>query len=317
VQYVRDLDERPEKGYSVAGFADNKWPGLAGFAERGYRPVVELDGVASLVSTRVIDEVVIGLPMKSHYAEVERIIEKCREQGIIVRLLSSLFGSGNGTSNRWNGEARVVTVSPKEGDWVGVVAKRAVDIVLSGILLGCAAPVLLITSFVIKWGSPGPAFFVQERVGLNKRRFRLYKLRTMSADAEVRQKDIEHLNEVDGAAFKVEDDPRITRVGRFLRRSSIDELPQLLNVLKGEMSLVGPRPLPLRDVERFEKDWQRRRFSVRPGLTCLWQINGRSSLSFEEWMKLDLEYIDKWSMGLDLKILAKTIPAVVKGSGAV
>jgi lipopolysaccharide/colanic/teichoic acid biosynthesis glycosyltransferase len=159
-------------------------------------------------------------------------------------------------------------------------------------------------------------FFIQERVGLNKRTFRLYKFRTMVADAEERQAEIEHLNEARGPVFKIRNDPRLTPVGKFLRKTSIDELPQLFNVLKGDMSLVGPRPLPVRDYQGFDQDWQRRRFSVRPGITCLWQINGRSSIPFEKWMELDLQYIDQWSLWMDFKILAKTIPVVLKGTGA-
>jgi len=205
------------------------------------------------------------------------------------------------------------TVSP-EG-WP-VVIKRVVDILVSGAMSLLLLPVFLLTALAIKLTSPGPVFFVQNRLGLNKRHFGIYKFRTMVVDAEKRMKEIEHLNEVSGPVFKIKNDPRITPIGKFLRKTSIDELPQLFNVLKGDMSLVGPRPLPLRDYEGFSEDWQRRRFSVRPGVTCLWQIGGRSDVSFEQWMELDLLYIDKWSLLLDFKILLKTIPAVLKGSGA-
>ncbi len=177
-------------------------------------------------------------------------------------------------------------------------------------------PVFVAAALLIKLTSPGPVFFVQERVGYNKRRFKLYKFRTMVPGAEKKQKELEQLNEMSGPVFKIGKDPRITPIGKFLRKTSVDELPQIFNVLKGDMSIVGPRPLPVRDYEGFDQDWHRRRFSVYPGITCLWQINGRNQISFEEWMKLDMEYIDNWSLGLDLIILAKTIPAVLKGSGA-
>ncbi|MCU1315688.1 MAG: hypothetical protein JWN63_1010, partial [Candidatus Acidoferrum typicum] len=165
--------------------------------------------------------------------------------------------------------------------------------------------------------SAGPVFFRQERVGFNKRKFMIYKFRTMVPAAERMMAELEDLNEAGGPVFKIKNDPRITLTGKWLRRTTIDELPQLINVLRGEMSLVGPRPLPVRDYEGFSEDWQRRRFSVRPGLTCLWQVSDRNLITFEQWMKLDLQYIDEWSLWLDLKILLLTIPAVVKGSGAV
>jgi lipopolysaccharide/colanic/teichoic acid biosynthesis glycosyltransferase len=174
----------------------------------------------------------------------------------------------------------------------------------------------LVAALLIKRSSPGPVFFVQERVGLNKRRFRLYKFRTMVADAEEKLAELEGLNELSGPVFKIKNDPRITPIGRFLRKASVDELPQLFNVLIGDMSLVGPRALPVRDYNGFDRDWHRRRFSVRPGITCLWQINGRNTIPFDKWMELDLEYIDTWSLWLDLKILLKTIPAVIRGHGA-
>src|SRR5204863_8817602 len=164
--------------------------------------------------------------------------------------------------------------------------------------------------------SRGPIVFVQERVGFNKRRFRMFKFRTMLSDAEARMKEIEHLNEKSGPIFKIKNDPRITRVGKWLRRTSNDELPQLVNVLLGDMSIVGPRPLSVRDAVRMELAWHKRRFSVKPGITCLWQVSGRSNLSFEQWMQLDLEYIDRWSLGLDASILLRTIPAIVLARGA-
>jgi len=178
------------------------------------------------------------------------------------------------------------------------------------------SPLLLIVAILIKLMSPGPVLFIQSRIGRNKRRFKIYKFRTMVIDAEKQLSKIEHLNEVTGPVFKIKNDPRIIPFGRILRRTSIDELPQLFNVLKGDMSLVGPRPLPVRDYQGFNKDWQRRRFSVKPGITCLWQVQGRTSIPFEKWMELDLEYIDKWSLRLDFEILLRTIPTVLRGTGA-
>jgi lipopolysaccharide/colanic/teichoic acid biosynthesis glycosyltransferase len=183
-------------------------------------------------------------------------------------------------------------------------------------LLVLLAPLLLAVALLINLTSPGPIFFGQERVGLNKRRFKIYKFRTMIPNAERIQEELLHLNEMKGPAFKIKNDPRVTPIGRILRKTSIDELPQLFNVLKGDMSLVGPRAMSVRDYQLFNEDWQRRRFSVPPGITCLWQINGRNLIPFEQWMELDMQYIDKWSLWLDLKILARTIPAVLRGSGA-
>jgi exopolysaccharide biosynthesis polyprenyl glycosylphosphotransferase len=191
------------------------------------------------------------------------------------------------------------------------------DFTISFLVILFLSPLMLAIIILIKLTSPGPVFFSQRRVGRNKRVFNVYKFRTMVVDAEKRMGEIEHLNEVSGPVFKIKNDPRITPIGRVLRKTSMDELPQLFNVLAGQMSLVGPRPLPMRDYEGFNEDWQRRRFSVKPGITCLWQIQGRSSISFEKWMELDLQYIDKWSLWLDFQILLQTIPAVLKGSGAV
>jgi lipopolysaccharide/colanic/teichoic acid biosynthesis glycosyltransferase len=173
-----------------------------------------------------------------------------------------------------------------------------------------------VVAVLVKLTSPGPIFFRQVRVGLNKRQFSIYKFRTMVANAEQLQDQLLSMNEMTGPVFKIKKDPRVTALGRILRNTSIDELPQLFNVLMGDMSLVGPRAMSLRDYQLFDKDWQRRRFSVKPGITCLWQIHGRNSIPFEKWMELDMQYIDTWSLWLDLKILARTVPAVLRGTGA-
>jgi len=195
--------------------------------------------------------------------------------------------------------------------------KRLTDAVVSAVLLLALAPVFLLVTALIRLTSKGPVFFRQTRIGYGKRPFEILKFRTMVVDAEKLMAQVEHLNETQGPTFKLKNDPRITPLGKFLRKSSLDEIPQLINVLRGDMSLVGPRPLPVRDYEGFSKDWHRRRFSVKPGITCLWQVMGRSSISFDEWMALDMRYIDQWSVWLDIKILFQTIPAVFRGSGAV
>jgi exopolysaccharide biosynthesis polyprenyl glycosylphosphotransferase len=194
--------------------------------------------------------------------------------------------------------------------------KRIIDIVGASAMLLLTAPILAVGAVAIKLSSPGPVFFAQERYGLDRRRFRMYKLRTMVEDAEVLQATYESMNELEGPVFKIRRDPRITRVGRFLRTTSIDELPQLWNVLKGDMSLVGPRPFAVRDVRLIQNSRHLRRFSVKPGITCIWQISGRNATDFETWIRQDLDYIDNWSLHLDLFILFATVPAVLQRKGA-
>jgi exopolysaccharide biosynthesis polyprenyl glycosylphosphotransferase len=197
-----------------------------------------------------------------------------------------------------------------------LVVKRCIDIVGAIVGLVLFAPLMIAIAVAIKVTSPGPAFFSQERYGLHKRRFRMYKFRTMVPGAEKQQAEMESCNEAQGPVFKIRNDPRITSIGWMLRRTSLDELPQFFNVLRGEMSLVGPRPLPKRDVSKFDDASLMRRFSVKPGLTCLWQINGRSNTDFDHWIVLDLKYIDEWSLGLDFKIFVRTVPVILGGKGA-
>jgi exopolysaccharide biosynthesis polyprenyl glycosylphosphotransferase len=317
VRFARTIEGMPELGYRLIGFVDEQWAGIKDFFATGYPFATDLDRFPTFLREHVIDEVALALPMRTCYPQASEIVAQCKEQGILVRFLPDIFDVSPLQSNaddRGHTLAIPVYADPLEG-WP-VAVKRVLDIVVSLALLILLSPFLLAVGLLIKLDSSGPVLFAQERIGLNKRRLRIYKLRTMVDDAEKMQSGLEGLNEVSGPVFKIKDDPRITRVGKVLRRTSIDELPQLFNVLMGGMSLVGPRPLPVRDYQGLERNWHRRRFSVRPGITCLWQVNGRSSVHFEKWMELDMQYIDHWSLWLDFKILAKTMPAILKGTGA-
>jgi exopolysaccharide biosynthesis polyprenyl glycosylphosphotransferase len=275
-----------------------------------------LNRLAFLLESRPIDEVFLGLPLDGSEPLIRPIINLCEEQGITVRVVAHLAALDWGKASIDTlGEQPVITISSGPPDTLRLVAKRMIDVVGAGLGVLVLSPIMLATALAIRLDSGGPILFVQERVGLNRRRFPAYKFRTMVVGAEKLQADLEHLNEAEGPVFKIEEDPRCTRLGRLLRRLSLDELPQLFNVLMGDMSLVGPRPLPVRDVDRIDTRWHRRRFSVKPGITCLWQINSREP-KFEEWIRSDMEYIDNWSLTLDFKILAKTIPAVISGQGA-
>ncbi len=318
VEFARMIDAKPELGYRIVGFADQTWQGAATFSGTGYSMVSDLNHLPAFLRSNAVDEMIIALPLGSMHKASAAIVRLCEEQGIITRLLSSIFDLRVAHMKAEDLEgASVITnyTGPEEG-WP-VVAKRVIDIVLASTCLVLLSPLLLAVALLLKLSSPGPVLFKQHRLGLNKHIFTMYKFRTMVDGAEEKMKELEALNEASGPVFKIRNDPRVTTLGKVLRKTSIDELPQLVNVLKGDMSLVGPRPLPVRDYNGFKQDWQRRRFSVQPGITCLWQINGRSAVPFEKWMQMDLQYIDKWSLWLDLAILMKTIPAVFRGCGAV
>ncbi len=312
---IKRICERPT-GYRVIGYVDDLAATDSGYLH-GFECLGMVDTLPKILAERVVDEVFIVLPMRSFYDATMQVIRHCEEQGVPVRIPCDLFVPG--MSAQYTDvieDMAVISLVPSAPPSWYFISKRIMDLMVSVPLLVLFAPLFIAVAILIKLDSPGPVFFVQKRVGLNKRLFPLIKFRTMRQDSEAMQSQFEHLNESGGPVFKIRDDPRVTRLGRFLRRQSIDELPQLLNVLVGHMSLVGPRPLPLRDVEGFQLDWQRRRFSARPGITCLWQISGRSSISFDQWMHLDLLYMDRRSLLLDLKILVQTIPAVLQKTGA-
>lgn len=276
-----------------------------------------IDRLVELLHLHSANGVVIGAK-NTYFGQIEKAIQACELEGVEVWLMADFFKTqfSRTSLDDFNGRPMLVFRSAPEASWQGV-AKHAIDLVGSLFLLMLVLPLLLLVAVAVKFGSSGPVFFKQQRSGLNGKPFTMLKFRTMVTNAEQLKAELMALNEMDGPVFKVTNDPRITRIGRFLRQYSLDEFPQLLNVLHGEMSLVGPRPLPVDEVQRFDDLAHRRRLSVKPGLTCLWQISGRNEVrNFQEWVKLDLEYIDNWSFWLDIKILLKTVPVVLRGTGA-
>lgn len=315
VAIAENLLEHVTLGYHLLGFVDDLWHHDDAPIQYKEMLLGPSQSIPDLLRELALDEVIITLPIASHYELTRNIISHCQQQGILVRCEGSLFDSPARRGK--NPPLQLITLHDETRDVWGAFLKRTIDFVVSGAVIAATLPVMLGIALAIKLTSDGPVFFKQERLGLGKRRFRIFKFRTMVVNAEALMKQVEHLNETSGPTFKLKHDPRITPIGSFLRKTSLDELPQLLNVFLGDMSLVGPRPLPLRDYQGFSEDWHRRRFSVKPGITCLWQVSGRSSIGFERWMELDMDYIDRWSLWLDLEILMRTIPAVVRGSGAV
>ena len=317
IEFASRIQNKPELGYRLLGFIDDEWQKMAEFKETGLPLLSGLAGLAEFLRRNVVDEVAIYLPLRSSYGHSLGAAALCEQHGIIVRFDGDIFDlkKSRSSPDEFDGDPYVATYTGVL-TWWPLMVKRIIDAVFSLILLIGLAPLFAIVALLIKFSSNGPILFRQERIGVNKRRFTIFKFRTMVPNADKMLPELEKQNEASGPVFKIRKDPRISPIGKVLRRTSIDELPQLFNVLKGDMSLVGPRPLPVRDYEGFSEDWQRRRFSVLPGITCLWQVSGRSSIPFEQWMKLDLQYLDEWSLWLDMKILARTVSAVLKGSGA-
>jgi len=316
VGIAQQIETEQDSGCRLIGFVDDTAVHARKFEELGYNLVAKFNHLAEYIGKTAIDEVFVCLPVKSRSEDILDVVTICEEQGVAVGILRDLFRWNLAKSNvRQFGEQTIFTVQPHSINGASAATKRSLDVLISAVLILLLSPVFVVTALLVKLTSPGPVSFGQERIGLNKKPFRMLKFRTMVVDAERQQAALELFNEAAGPAFKIHGDPRITPIGKFLRMFSIDELPQLINVIKGEMSLVGPRPLPLRDYAGFSEDWHRRRVSVRPGITGLWQVDCRDHSSFDEWVKLDLEYIDKWSLVLDFQIMLKTIPAILKGSG--
>jgi exopolysaccharide biosynthesis polyprenyl glycosylphosphotransferase len=296
-EFARKIEDNSQWGFKSKGI----------FSPSGARALLEKGGV---------DELVVVATSREDLDEFTEIFRLCEELGVTATVVINFFPQ---TSSRLElhhlDRFSLLSFSTTPSNQALLLVRRVMDIAITLMAAAPAAAIVAISGILIKLTSPGPILFSQQRCGLNGRPFTMYKLRSMVDNAEQLRVELEALNEMDGPVFKSSRDPRVTAIGRIIRRFSIDEIPQLYNVLRGDMSLVGPRPPLPEEVARYER-WQRRRLSMKPGLTCLWQVSGRNKVGFQDWMKLDLRYIDNWSLLLDLKILLKTVPVVLLGRGA-
>lgn len=315
LRLASELEAAAAYGIRLTGFfADAPGQPAAREVELAERyPVHALDTLPELLRRRVIDEIIFAVDTR-RLAELEDVMLACDEEGVRTRVAVDFFPHVNSQIylDRF-GASPLLTFSATPHDEIRLLVKRAIDVLLGSVALLVLSPFMLVIAALIRLTSPGPAIFRQERCGLNGRRFTFYKFRSMWENAEAMRASLEHMSRRQ-LALKIPNDPRATPMGRWLRKFSIDEWPQLWNVLRGDMSLVGPRPAIPEEVDQYQR-WQRRRLRMRPGLTCLWAVSGRDAVDFETWMKMDMEYIDNWSLALDWKILARTIPQVLSGKG--
>jgi exopolysaccharide biosynthesis polyprenyl glycosylphosphotransferase len=308
------IEESRGMGLRLLGFVDPDLEGASNSKLSAY-DVFPLSAVGGILQKHVIDEVMFAVDLQT-LARLEPVMRHCAELGIRTRLQLEFLPPAYSRIYLENfRDVQLLSLSSAPDSELRLFFKRVFDVVLSFASLVVLSPLMAAIAAMIRITSPGPVFFQQTRCGLGGRRFTVYKFRSMINNAEQMRAELHQLNELDGPVFKISDDPRITPVGRWLRRFSLDELPQLWNVFRGDMSFVGPRPAVPEEVEQYE-DWQRRRLRMRPGLTCIWVLEGRSHVDFNRWMQLDLKYIDNWSLWLDAKIFLRTIPIVLSGRGA-
>ncbi len=314
-KFMKLIRERGEWGLKIIGLIDEDRR-LIGEELSGFRVLGTLSDVPSIAHENAVDEVMFIVP-RSWFYKIDKVIAFCETEGIRVHIAVDVFESQFAKPKQTDLEGFLLLTFERTSIKVWQLFLKGVfDIVVSGMLLVLLMPVFVIIAVAITTTSKGPVFFRQTRVGLNGRKFTLYKFRTMVKNAEALLPELMAQNEMEGPVFKMENDPRVTPLGRFLRKYSLDELPQLWNVFTRDMSLVGPRPPIPEEVNKYDS-WQRRRLNMRPGITCLWQVQGRNKITnFDEWMRLDLHYIDHWSFIMDLRVMAKTVPAVLFGVGA-
>jgi exopolysaccharide biosynthesis polyprenyl glycosylphosphotransferase len=312
-EYLSLALRHKEWGYRIVGFID-KDPKITGKKIAEYPVLGSLDDLPKILETMVIDEVAFIVP-RAWLPTIEKCVLYCEAVGIPATLATDFFDLeiASGVPRQLDGFT-YLTFETRRLKHTELLVKRTMDIVVSFVILLFCLPLFAVIAVAIRLDSKGPVFFSQLRSGPNGRKIKVYKFRSMVQGAESRRDELTSQNEMSGPVFKITNDPRLTPVGRILRRTSLDEFPQFWNVLKGDMSIVGPRPLPVKEAEQCEP-WQRRRQSMKPGITCIWQVSGRNQIGFEDWMKLDLRYIDRWSLWLDFKILAQTVQAVFKLTG--
>jgi len=312
----RELRIKHSKTHQFLGFIDDLDPfEMPPDMKANY--LTDVDHLADFLIRNVVDELIVAVPSRSCYEMAQRAVEIAESAGVRVSCLQDIYALWHSTNLRSRAEPFFELVPHDRTHHLSHGCKRMLDFTLALFGLICLAPLFLLLAIAVKATSKGPVFFVQDRHGYRRRRFRMYKFRSMVHNAPELMAGLEHQNEASGPVFKIKNDPRVTAIGKLLRTSSLDELPQLWNVLRGDMSLVGPRPMSVRDVSLFDNATLMRRFSVRPGITGIWQVSGRSALSFEQWIRLDFQYIEDWSLELDLMILVRTVRALLKRTGAV
>ncbi len=312
-EFAEVVNENKKWGLKITGFVD-KEESMVGQEVAGIKVIGVIKNLYDILHNSDIAEVVFIVPRK-WLIDLEETVLMCEEMGIKAMLAGDIFSHKIARTHlqEFNGQYFLTFTLPPYNQ-EELIIKRIIDVTLSVLALLLIWPFLLLIAVGIKLTSEGAVLFRQVRCGQNGEKFTIFKFRTMVNEAEGLQSQLQHMNEMDGPVFKIKSDPRVTKFGRFLRQTSLDELPQLINVIKGDMSLVGPRPPLASEVEKYDR-WQRRKLSMKPGLTCLWQVCGRNKIGFEKWMQLDLDYIDTWSLLLDIKILLKTIPVILKGAG--
>jgi len=312
--FIRSVYEHSNWGFNIVGLIDDE-PDNYGRLIEQFRVVGRIQDVPFILERLVVDRVIFILP-KEQLGELEEVLLECEKVGVTTSISLDIYDMNIARLQQtdFNGFPLLEFKPFVAKEWQ-LFIKRIMDIIISVVALTIFSPIMIVVALIIKATSQGPVFFKQTRCGLNGRKIQFYKFRSMVANAEALKEKLKAHNEMTGPVFKIKHDPRITPIGYFIRKMSIDELPQFINVLKGDLSIVGPRPPLPSEVEHYEV-WQRRRLSLKPGITCIWQVSGRNKIGFEEWMRMDLEYIDNWSLWLDVQIIFKTVFVVLTGYGA-